>query len=78
MRSILIAAAFTGAAFGFSTIGLDECEAAQPAAKAAPKDTRAAEFTRDRYLKVKVTGEFKDVPLREVLKEFAIHLAPRG
>lgn len=45
--------------------------AIQPADKAAPKDTRAAEFTRDRYLKVKVTGEFKDVALREILKEFA-------
>lgn len=36
-----------------------------------PKDTRLAEFTRERYLKVKVSADFKDVSLRDVLKEFA-------
>lgn len=73
MRSTAIATVFTGAAFGFALIQLNECEArAQPAAKNAPKDTRAAEFTRDRYLKVKVTVDFrKDAALRDVLKEFA-------
>src|SRR5205823_12218184 len=35
------------------------------------KDTRLAEFTRDRYLKVKVSGDFKNVSLRDILKEFA-------
>ena len=44
---------------------------ALPAAAQPPKDTRLAEFTRERYLKVKVTIEAKDVPLRELLKEFA-------
>lgn len=45
--------------------------AAQPAGKDAPKDTPAAEFTRSKLLKAKVTADFKGVALREVLKEFA-------
>jgi hypothetical protein len=39
--------------------------------KVVPKDSRAAEFTRERYLKVKVTGDFKNATLRDILKEFA-------
>src|SRR6188474_1005400 len=44
---------------------------ALPASAQPPKDTRLAEFTRERYLKVKVTVEMKDALLRDVLKEFA-------
>ncbi len=66
MRAISFGVMFAVAACGWAAP-----VAAQPADKAAPKDTRAAEFTRDRYLKVKVTSEFKDAPLRDVLKEFA-------
>jgi hypothetical protein len=42
-----------------------------PAQDAKPKDTEAAERTRTKLLKVKVTVEFKNVPLRDVLKELA-------
>jgi hypothetical protein len=42
-----------------------------PAPAQLPKDTRLAEFTRDRYLKVKVSVDVKDATLRDVLKEFA-------
>ncbi len=66
MRAISLGVLFAVAACGWAAP-----VAVQTAGKAAPKDTRAAEFTRDRYLKVKVTGEFKDVALREILKEFA-------
>jgi hypothetical protein len=48
---------------------------AQPATKTGAKstgeDTPAAERTRTKLLKVKVTVEFKGVPLREAMKEFA-------
>lgn len=44
---------------------------AQPAEKAATKDSAAAEQTRTRLLKTKVTADFKNYPLREALKEFA-------
>jgi len=44
---------------------------ALPAPAQPPKDTRLAEFTRERYLKVKVSVEMKDTLLRDVLKEFA-------
>ncbi|MBX9624764.1 MAG: hypothetical protein K2X82_13235 [Gemmataceae bacterium] len=40
-------------------------------AQPATKDTPAAERTRTKLLAVKVSGEFRKVPLREVLKEFA-------
>jgi hypothetical protein len=46
-----------------------------PARAQQPKDTRLAEFTRERYLKVKVTVEAKDVMLRELLKEFAAQVS---
>ena len=39
--------------------------------KTAAKDTPAADLTRTKLLKVKVTGTFTDVRLGEVLKEFA-------
>jgi hypothetical protein len=48
---------------------------ASPAPAQPPKDTRLAEFTRERYLKVKVTVEAKDMPLRDVLKEFAAQVS---
>ena len=56
MRAISLGVLFAVAACGWAAP-----VAIQPADKAAPKDTRAAEFTRDRYLKVKVTGELIDV-----------------
>jgi len=46
-----------------------------PASAQPPKDTRLAEFTRERYLKVKVTVDVKDAKLRDVLKEFAAQVA---
>lgn len=63
MRPFLLAAALF-VAFSPSPVS------AQP-----PKDTRLAEFTRDRYLKVKVTVDMKDVKLRDVLKEFAAQVS---
>jgi hypothetical protein len=44
---------------------------AGPISAQQPKDTRLAEFTRERYRKVKMTVEFKEGPLRDLLKEFA-------
>ncbi|WP_439625695.1 hypothetical protein [Gemmata sp.] len=44
------------------------------APKLTVKDTPAADFTRTKALKVKVTAEFTEVKLGEILKEFA-HLA---
>jgi len=44
---------------------------AKPVLAQPPKDTRLAEFTRERYLKVKMTVDAKAIPLRELLKEFA-------
>jgi hypothetical protein len=46
-----------------------------PAIAQPPKDTRLAEFTRDRYLKVKVSVDVKNAMLRDVLKEFAAQVA---
>src|SRR5947208_13713714 len=40
-------------------------------AKTAPKDTEAAARTRTKLLKARVTVEFKNVPLRDALKELA-------
>jgi hypothetical protein len=41
------------------------------------KDTPAADRTRTKLLKVKVTVSFEHVPLRDVLKEFAAQVAVR-
>jgi hypothetical protein len=49
-------------------------EPAKDAPKLVLKDTPAADFTRTKALKVKVTAEFTEVKLGEILKEFA-HLA---
>src|SRR5947209_2951604 len=42
-----------------------------PAQDAKPKDTEAANRTRTKLLKSRMTVEFKNVPLRDVLKELA-------
>jgi len=47
------------------------------AAKEANKDTPAAAQTRTKLLKVKVTGNFSDVRLGDVLKEFAAQVDMR-
>jgi hypothetical protein len=71
MRVLLV----TGFAAGVLAVaGGGLSPAAQPPkepAKAAVKETPAADFTRTKLLKVKVTGEFTDVRLGDVLKEFA-------
>lgn len=46
-------------------------EAVQPATPTPAKDSPAAERTRTQLLKVKVTGDFRNVSLREALKELA-------
>src|SRR5437762_13385731 len=46
-------------------------DAPKEPAKAAAKDTPAAEFTRTKLLKAKVTGSFTDARLGDILKEFA-------
>jgi hypothetical protein len=56
-------------------IGLAALVLVLPAPAQPTKDTRLAEFTRERYLKVKVTVEAKDVALRELLKEFAAQVS---
>jgi hypothetical protein len=71
MRALFLA----GLAAGFLAVaGGGISPATQPPkepSKAAAKDTPAADFTRAKLLKVKVTGEFADVRLGEILKEFA-------
>lgn len=42
-----------------------------PAQDAKAKDTEAANRTRTKLLKARMTAEFKNVPLRDVLKELA-------
>jgi hypothetical protein len=64
MRVVLPAVVAAGVLFG-------SVASAQTPAKADAKDTPAADRTRTQLLKVKVSGEFKNAPLREVLKEFA-------
>jgi len=54
---------------GLLVVGPGETDAAQPTTGA--KETLAAERTRGQLLKAKVTVNFKGVPLREALKEFA-------
>jgi len=65
--AVLFAAAVAGEFGAFA--------AAQPATKEVPtpagKDTPAAELTRTKLLKVKVTVSFRNVALREAFKEFA-------
>ena len=39
--------------------------------KEPPKDTPAADFTRTKKLKGKVTSEFKNTPLKEILKDIS-------
>ncbi|MBX9582798.1 MAG: hypothetical protein K2X87_21030 [Gemmataceae bacterium] len=55
-----------GLALGFALV-LTPGSAAQPGVTTTP----VAERTTAKLLPVKVSGDFKDVPLREVLKEFA-------
>ena len=50
---------------------------AQPTSKTPAKDTAAADRTRSKLLKAPVSGDFKNVPLRDVLKEFR-EFAMRG
>jgi hypothetical protein len=53
-------------------------QGAKDAPKGAAKDTPAADLTRGKLLKVKVTGTFTDVRLGDVLKEFAAQVDMRG
>jgi hypothetical protein len=72
MRAALRAAILTGGLIGLGW--QPEVSAQLPTKdtpKAAAKDTVAAERTRTKLLKVKVTVDFQKISLREVLKEFA-------
>jgi hypothetical protein len=71
MRVALLAGVAAGlAAVACVAIPAPAQEAKEPP-KTAAKDTPAADLTRAKLLKVKVTGTFTDVRLGDVLKEFA-------
>jgi hypothetical protein len=75
MREVLVGALFaavvalTGDAI--SATGQVPKEAPKEAPKDSGKDTVAAAQTRTKLLKAKVSGEFTDVRLGDILKEFA-------
>jgi hypothetical protein len=71
MRGVLLSGLVAAVAAGGGNAGRVPKNAPQTEAKGAAKDTPAADLTRTKLLKAKVTGEFADVPLGEVLKEFA-------
>src|SRR5205814_1145442 len=85
MRSIVLfslsAALFAGALgpWGTSVAARqkDEKKDDKGAAKDAEKPTPAAELTRTKALKAKVTADFKNVRLGDVLKEFAAQVDMR-
>jgi hypothetical protein len=66
-ESLLVAVVVAGVWSGFAVAQPDP---KQPP-KAPEKPTAAAELTRTKLLKVKVSGEFKDVRLGDILKAFA-------
>jgi hypothetical protein len=55
-----------------------EGQTPKEAPKTTAKDTPAADLTRTKLLKVKVTGTFTDVRLGDVLKEFAAQVDSRA
>jgi hypothetical protein len=75
MRGVLLSGLVAGVAAGVGTTGQAPKDAPKTEAKApgvtTAKDTPAADLTRTKSLKAKVTGEFADAPLGDVLKEFA-------
>jgi hypothetical protein len=71
MRGVLLSGLVAGLIAGVGEARQAPKDAPKLEAKATGKDTPAADFTRTKLLKTKVTGEFADVPLGEVLKEFA-------
>lgn len=74
MRAILFAVLSTGLISSAGKPGTVAAQAAKEPAKLVVKDTPLAEFTRTKSLKTKVTVDFTEVKLGEILKEFA-HLA---
>ena len=70
MRVVLLATLLALLVTAFGGVGSTAAQGTKDA-KPAVKDTPAAELTRTKLLKVKVTVEFTDAPLGEVLKEFA-------
>lgn len=71
MRGVLVSG-FVAAAIGLIGDAVRTAgQVPKDAPKAAAKDTPAADFTRTKVLKAKMTAAFTDVPLGEVLKEFA-------
>ncbi|MBN9119789.1 MAG: hypothetical protein J0I06_11630 [Planctomycetes bacterium] len=79
MRSIVLfvtSAALIGSGLGAFSLALgaprqDEKKDAAPAAKTSDKSTPAAELTRTKSLKAKMSVAFTDARLGDVLKEFA-------
>jgi hypothetical protein len=71
MRAVLLPILMTGLLAVTSISVLARLQAPQKSAISESKDTPAAELTRTTLLKVKVGGEFKDVRLGDILKEFA-------
>ncbi len=80
MRSVLWFALWAGVTAGvvavsaMSVLAVGQPPAVVPKTEPAPsavKSTPAAEFTLTKLLKTPVSGDFTDVPLGEILKEFA-------
>jgi hypothetical protein len=71
MRAVLFAGLTAGVVAAAGEVISVTAQAPKEPPKGAPKATAAAEFTRAKLLQVKVTGEFKETRLGDILKEFA-------
>src|SRR5262245_16717600 len=63
---------------GFSPAGQAPKETPKEPPKSSAKDTPAAANTRTKLLKTPVTGDFKDVRVGDILKEFAAQVDMKG
>src|ERR1700721_898636 len=85
MRAVLYIALVSATVIAFgndcSVSGQTPKDKSKDTPKEAPKNTpkvSAAEFTRTRLLKTKVTGSFQDVRIGDILKEFADQVDTKG
>jgi hypothetical protein len=85
MRAVLFIALVATTVVGFgkecSVSGQTPKDKSKDATKEAPKSAikeSAAEYTRTKLLKTKVTGSFQDVRIGDILKEFADQVDMKG
>jgi hypothetical protein len=78
MRVTVLAAFAAVVGMGFSVAGQAPKDPPKEPPKSSAKDTPAAATTRAKLLKTPVTGNFKDVRLGDILKEFAAQVDMKG